>query len=32
LPAKQEELGLNRDATLSPKKGEGEKLQEGKDE
>jgi multimeric flavodoxin WrbA len=31
-PAKQEQLGLNRDATLSPKKGEGEKLQEAKDE
>jgi hypothetical protein len=28
-PAIQEELGLNRDATLSPRAGEGEKLREG---
>ncbi len=27
-PAKQEELGLNRDSTLKPKKSEGEKLRE----
>jgi hypothetical protein len=27
-PAAQQRLGLNRDATLSPKKGEGEKLRE----
>ena len=27
-PAKQEELGLNEDLTLRPKKGEGEKLRE----
>lgn len=27
-PARQEELGINRDATLSPKKGEGEKRRE----
>jgi hypothetical protein len=27
-PAEQERLGLNRDATLSPKEGEGEKLRE----
>ncbi|HKG13117.1 MAG TPA: hypothetical protein VKB12_07250 [Pyrinomonadaceae bacterium] len=27
-PAKQEELGLNEDLTLTPKKGEGEKLRE----
>ena len=27
-PAEQQQLGLNRDATLSPKKGEGEKLRE----
>jgi hypothetical protein len=25
-PAKQEELGLNKDETLSPRKSEGEKL------
>jgi hypothetical protein len=28
-PAIQEQLGLNRDATLSPRTGEGEKLREG---
>ena len=27
-PAKQQTLGLNKDATLAPKKGEGEKLRE----
>jgi hypothetical protein len=27
-PARQQELGLNDDATLSPKKGEGEKLRD----
>lgn len=27
-PARQQELGLNQDATLSPKKGEGERLRE----
>jgi hypothetical protein len=27
-PQKQQELDLNRDKTLSPKKGEGEKLRE----
>lgn len=28
-PAKQQDAGLNQDATLSPAKGEGEKLREG---
>jgi hypothetical protein len=28
-PAKQQRLGLNRDVTKDPKKGEGEKLREG---
>jgi hypothetical protein len=27
-PAKQQTLGLNKDVTLAPKKGEGEKLRE----
>jgi hypothetical protein len=27
-PRRQHELGLNRDATLAPKKGEGERLRE----
>lgn len=27
-PAKQQELGLNRDQTLSPREGEGEKLRD----
>jgi len=27
-PDAQQKLGLNRDATLSPRKGEGEKLRE----
>jgi multimeric flavodoxin WrbA len=31
-PARQQALGLNQDATLSPKKGEGEKLREGGEE
>jgi hypothetical protein len=30
-PERQQARGLNRDATLSPKKGEGEKLRKGKE-
>jgi hypothetical protein len=31
-PAQHQDLGLNRDATLSPKKGEGKRLRSGRHE